>query len=115
MAFHEVKTDRDAAAPERQPLFEAAKAHCAGNGISYRVVTANEVRRQPRLQNCQLLLHLRRRPVTLDDALLVASCLTDGPVTLADLLQRFGDHRVDDEEAIQTTAARGKTGTPHGS
>src|SRR3546814_6159924 len=79
MALHEVKTDRDAAAPERQPLFEAAKAHCAGNGISYRVVTESEVRRQPRLQNCQLLMHLRRRPDALGDALLVGSTLKDGP------------------------------------
>ncbi len=110
-AFHEVKTDRDAVLPENQPLFEAARLHCAHHGTHYRVVTESDIRRQPRLRNCQLLMHHRLRKVDLDDSIRISSALTAGPVQFASLLGLLAD-RPDATGIILSMAASGRIGFP---
>lgn len=110
-AFHEVKTDRDAALPENQALFDAAKLHCAQHGTDYGVITESYIRRQPRLRNCQLLMHRRLRKVDLDDDIRISSALTAGPVQFASLLRLLAD-RPDATGIILSMAASGRIGFP---
>jgi hypothetical protein len=83
--YQEVKTDRDAAAPEKQALFNAARLEFAKASAGYQVVTEAQIRRQPRLSNCQNLIHHRRRQVSFDDTLRVLSALAAGPIKYKDL------------------------------
>lgn len=83
--YHEIKTDRDAVAPENLALFEAARIHCAQDSIGYRVVPESTIRLQPRLTNCQTLMHHRRKSVNLDDELQIVSALTKGPLVYEEL------------------------------
>lgn len=105
--LHEVKTDKDATSPDLQPLFEAARCHCANIGIAYRVICESDIRQQPRLSNCQQLLHHRRRPTAFEEEIRVISLLTDGPASFTALKQKLDD-RHDAESIILSLAGRGR-------
>ncbi|WP_341914038.1 TnsA endonuclease N-terminal domain-containing protein [Ferrovibrio terrae] len=106
-AFHEVKPDRDALAQEKQPLYEAARRHCAIIETSYHVIAESHIRQQPRLRNCQTLLHYRRRLVSLDDELAIVSALFAGPVAF-ETLRHVLDEKPDVDAVILCLAATGK-------
>jgi hypothetical protein len=104
--YHEVKTDRDAVAPENLALFEAARLHCAQASIVYRVVPESEIRQQPRLANCQTLMHHRRKTVNLEDELKIVSALTKGPLVYEDLQRLLMSNANPSEVILALTAHR---------
>jgi hypothetical protein len=64
--FLEVKTSRDALRPEVSNRTEFLSRELQAHGYRYAVVLAEDLQRQPRLKNCQLVLRLGRRPLTFE-------------------------------------------------
>lgn len=104
--YHEVKTDRDANALENLALFDAARLRCAEDSIGYRVVPESEIRQQPRLINCQTLMHHRRKTVAFEDEFRIVSALTNGPLVYEELQHLLMDNENPSAVILTLTAVR---------
>lgn len=86
----EIKPDNVAAQPEIQARTKAAEAYAAERGMSYRMLTASQMKSGNKLFNAQLICrHLRDR-VTDDQKMRVLSELRMGPKSVRDLADSTG-------------------------
>lgn len=106
MVVYEVKPADKVATPEVAALMACAAEHYAGRGMRYRVVTENEIRVQPYLNNVMLALRYQRHPVTPDVVDVVrqllgsqtlsigalADCLADARAGMAEVLALLATH-----------------------
>lgn len=84
--YHEVKDDDEAEEPELQAWLATIQAVASAHGLTYRVVLASEIRREPRLSNSRKLRTHRIRPVQRSMLRMVRGRLVSGDATVAELV-----------------------------
>ena len=107
--YHEVKQDKEADQPAVKTLHACIAETYAQRGHDYVVVRESAIRAEPRLHNAKLLRHNRQRRVTRGVAAQVFGLLTEGPLTMGELVATLG-HGPDSGADILSMVARGELG-----
>lgn len=82
---YEVKPADKATAPDTAALMAAAADHYAGRGMHHQVVTENEIRVRPYLDNVVLLLRYQRHTIAPELEVLTRRLVGDRPLQLGQL------------------------------